>query len=415
MFKAESYVGYKLCWPGDLVINSLWAWARGLGVSRYHGIVSSAYGVYRLRPESENDSQFIHELVRSTPFHWELRVRSKGVWTSRLQLTDESFLGAPFPLPPPIEQSAIVRFLHHANRRIERYIRSKKKLIALLNEQKQAIIHRVVTRGLDPNLRLKPSGIPWLGDIPEHWEMRRLRTLVSRIEQGVSPQAEGFLADDSSWGVLKAGCVNRGVFREVEHKRLPKSFPIDSNIAVRVGDVLVSRASGSPQLVGSVGKVEALSYRLILSDKTFRLTFRNFVNVDFAVYAMNSSYYRYQVEQAISGAEGLANNLPLSSLRDFQLVVPPTEEACGIAVMLRKELRQFDAAMARAEREITLIHEYRIRLVADVVTGQFDAREAAAKLPDEPKEEDVELVERANEEESEPNEFEDMADTGTIG
>jgi type I restriction enzyme, S subunit len=101
MFKAESYVGYKLCWPGDLVINSLWAWARGLGVSRYHGIVSSAYGVYRLRPKFEAYSEFVHQLVRSNPFQWELQVRSKGIWISRLQMTDESFLGAPFPLPPP--------------------------------------------------------------------------------------------------------------------------------------------------------------------------------------------------------------------------------------------------------------------------------------------------------------------------
>ena len=100
MFQAESYLGYKLCWPDDLVINSLWAWARGLGVSSYHGIVSTAYGVYRLRPDSNCDPRFINELVRSTPFHWELQVRSKGVWTSRLQLTDDSFLGAPFPKPP---------------------------------------------------------------------------------------------------------------------------------------------------------------------------------------------------------------------------------------------------------------------------------------------------------------------------
>ena len=98
MFKAESYIGHKLCWPNDLVINSLWAWAGGLGVSNYHGIISTAYSVYR--PSKSVDPRFIHELVRSTPFHWELRVRSKGVWTSRLQLTDDSFLCAPFPLPP---------------------------------------------------------------------------------------------------------------------------------------------------------------------------------------------------------------------------------------------------------------------------------------------------------------------------
>ena len=83
------------------------------------------------------------------------------------------------PLPPLPEQAAIVRFLDHADRRIRRYIRAKQKLIKLLEEQKQAIIHRAVTRGLDPNVRLKPSGVEWLGDVPEHWEVVRLKALIS--------------------------------------------------------------------------------------------------------------------------------------------------------------------------------------------------------------------------------------------
>ena len=167
MFKAESYIGYKLCWPGDLVINSLWAWGGGLGVSQHHGIISSAYGVYRIRKNAPMIPSFVHEVVRSSSFNWELQVRSKGVWISRLQLTDVSFLDAPLHIPPPAEQAAIVRFLVWANGRLERAIRAKRKVIALLGEQKQAIIHRAVTRGLDPSVPLKPSGIPWLGDIPQ--------------------------------------------------------------------------------------------------------------------------------------------------------------------------------------------------------------------------------------------------------
>ena len=168
MFQAESYVGYKLCWPGDLVINSLWG--RGLGVSRYHGIVSSAYGVYRLRPPYSRYSHYIHRLVRSTPFNFELRVRSKGIWISRLQLTDEAFLDALLPVPPVEEQAAIVRFLDHADRRIRRYIRAKQKLIALLEEQKQAIIHQAVTGQIDvrtgqPYPSYKDSGVEWLGEV----------------------------------------------------------------------------------------------------------------------------------------------------------------------------------------------------------------------------------------------------------
>ena len=381
----KSFGTYQIVEPGDIIIRSTdlqndWTSLR-VGLVRDRGIITSAYLCLKMVGPISSEYGYLqlHALDLLKVFYG----MGSGL---RQNLNFSDFKRMPILLPPRHEQGAIVRFLDHANRRIERYIRAKKKLIALLNEQKQAIIHRAVTRGLNPNVRLKPSGIPWLGEIPEHWEVRRLRTLVRKIEQGVSPQAEGFLADDSSWGVLKAGCVNRGLFRETEHKRLAKRFPIDPSIVVKVGDVLVSRASGSPQLVGSVGKVQSVKYRLILSDKTFRPVFRGLVDVDFIVYAMNSRYYRHQVEQAISGAEGLANNLPLSSLRDFLLAVPPLEEATNIAEHLRDELKGIDSAIVRADREVELIREYRTRLVADVVTGQLDVRAAAAKLPDEPEE-----------------------------
>jgi type I restriction enzyme S subunit len=383
MFKANSYTGHKLCWPGDLVINSLWAWNGGLGVSRHHGIVSTAYGVYRARNTSEVNPYYLHELLRSSAFQWELQARSKGVWISRLQLTDTAFLDAPIPLPPPEEQAAIARFLAWATNRLDRAIGAKRRIIALLQEQKQAIIHRAVTQGLDPSVPLKDSGIPWLGEIPEHWEVRRLRTVVKTIDQGVSPLATGFLAEGNSWGVLKSGCVNRGVFRETEHKQLSQSFKIDSSIVVKPGDVLISRACGSPSLVGSVGRVGKLNYNLILSDKTFRPNFEEGVDADFMVLAMNSTYYRRQVEQAISGAEGMANNLPISSLRDFSLAIPLLDEAKAIAFSINKRLAVINLAIASNEQEITLLREYRTRLMADVVTGKLDVREVAAGLPEE--------------------------------
>ena len=149
MFKAESYLGYKLCWPGDLVINSLWAWGRGLGVSRYHGIVSSAYGVYRLRPPFSKYCHYIHRLVRSTPFNLELRVRSKGIWISRLQLTDEAFLGALFPVPPVPEQAAIVSFLDRTTAALDAATTSAQRETSLLREYRTRLIADVVTGKFD--------------------------------------------------------------------------------------------------------------------------------------------------------------------------------------------------------------------------------------------------------------------------
>ena len=373
---------YKLVQPGDIAYNKMRAWQGALGASSLRSIISAAYVV--MRPRAQVSPLFYHHLYRTPAFAKEAERWSYGITSDMWSLRPEHFKVIYSTCPPPDEQAAIVRFLDHANRKIDGFIRAKRKLIALLGEQKQAIIHRAVTRGLDPNAPLKPSGIPWLGDIPKHWEVRRLRTIVRRIEQGISPQATGFLAEGDSWGVLKSGCINHGVFRQTEHKQLAKGFSIDPNIVVKVGDVLISRACGSPKLVGSVGKVEALDYKLILSDKTFRAVFTDLVDADFMVYSMNSVYYRQQVEQAISGADGMANNLPLSELRSFIFALPPLEEAKEITRQLDRDLAQFNTAIARTLREIALMQEYRTRLTADVVTGKLDVRPAAARLPDLP-------------------------------
>jgi type I restriction enzyme S subunit len=238
--------------------------------------------------------------------------------------------------------------------------------------------------GLKPYPAYKDSGAAWLGEVPGHWEIRRLKSLVRGVDQGVSPQAENALAEGDAWGVVKAGCVNHGLFRESQHKRLSPGFAFDPRLAVAVGDVLVSRASGSPHLVGSTGRVSSLNYKLILSDKTFRPQFTHDVDPDFMVEAMNSPYYRRQVEQAISGADGLANNLPLLSLRAFVFLMPSLEEQRAIATALRATIEGIRRASAGAGREIDLLREYRTRLIADVVTGKLDVREAAAGLPEEP-------------------------------
>ncbi len=283
-----SFDTYQIVDQGDIIVRSTdlqndWNSLR-VGLVRDRGIITSAYLCLG------TTGALIPEYGYLQLHAFDLMKVFYGMGSGLRQNLDFSdFKRMLIFVPPPDEQAAIVRFLDHADRLIRRYTRAKRRLIELLNEQKQAIIHQAVTRGLDPDVRLKPSGVDWLGDLPEHWDVRRVRSLVASIDQGVSPQAEATLADDVSWGVLKAGCVNRGVFREKEHKRLPNEFAFDRSLAVRVGDVLVSRACGSPKLVGSVGRVRSLRYRLILSDKTFRLNFREPRLAEFLVAAMNTS------------------------------------------------------------------------------------------------------------------------------
>lgn len=174
----EDLSNYKVARAGNLVINKMKAWQGSMGIAPSDGIVSPAYFVFDF---SIADRAFGQVLLRSRPYVAHFGQASDGVRVGQWDLTIPAMRQIPVLMPPPDEQVAIVRFLDWANGRLERAIRAKRKVIALLNEQKQAIIYRAVTRGLDSSVPLKPSGIPWLGDIPKHWEVRRLKFVASRI------------------------------------------------------------------------------------------------------------------------------------------------------------------------------------------------------------------------------------------
>ncbi|WP_165069358.1 restriction endonuclease subunit S domain-containing protein [Paludisphaera rhizosphaerae] len=368
----------KLVCVNDFVI-SLRSFQGGIEYARHRGIISPAYTI--LRPTNPHHHGYLAWLFKAAPYLSNLTLHVTGI--RQVQNIDYSGLSrSSLPVPPLDEQTAIVRFLDHVDRKIRRFIQAKRRLIELLQEEKQTLIEQRVTRGMSASHTLSATNAACLDMIPASWRLTRLRSIVRRIDQGVSPQAESRKAEDAgSWGVLKSGCVNHGVFRDTEHKRLPDGFRIDPRIVVNVGDLLVSRACGSPKLVGSTGRVASLRYRLILSDKTFRLILKEQELAEFILLAMNSRYYRTQVEQAISGAEGLANNLPLSSLRDMWFAIPPIEEAAEIVASAGLETSQIESTIVSTRQQIDLLMEYRNRLLADVVTGKLDVREAAERLP----------------------------------
>lgn len=187
MFKAESNVGQKLCQPGDLIINTMWAWMSALGVSSYYGIVSPAYAVYRPRSALDYDNYYLDHLLRIEGYRSEYICRSTGIRSSRLRLYPDKCLSMRIICPPLSEQQAVTRFLKAQDHLFRKFTRNKRRLIELLKEQKQCIINQAVTQGLDPNVKLKPSGVEWLGDIPEHWEAWKLKFAAKMIVGGATP------------------------------------------------------------------------------------------------------------------------------------------------------------------------------------------------------------------------------------
>ena len=375
MFKAESYTGYKLCWPGDLVINSLWAWARGLGVSRHHGIISSAYGVYRLRRPYSEYSAYVHALVRSTPFNWELQVRSKGIWISRLQLTDEAFLGAPVPLPPLCEQAAIVRFLDHADRRIRRYISAKQKLIALLEEQKQAIIHRAVTRDIDAGAKLKATGTHWFPDVPAHWDVMPMRRVITRAVDGPHHSPE-YIDHGIPFLSARNIKVDRWSLEDVKFISQIDYESFCQRIKPALGDVLYTKGgtTGVARAVDLDYPFQVWVHVAVLKLRKARILPR------YLATALNS---RRCYEQSQLFTRGATNqDLGLGRMKDIVIPVPPLTDQADIIERVVAIEDQIGSGIEAALHEIELLREYRTRLIADVVTGKLDVREAAAGLPE---------------------------------
>ena len=272
-------------------------------------------------------------------------------------------------LPPLDEQAAIVRYLDHADRRISRYIRAKQRLIELLEEEKQVIIHRAVTRGLDPDVRLKPSGVEWLGDVPEHWEVARLGSLLH--ERGETNR------DGAVTHVLSL-LRHRGVIPYDQKGRIgnKKSEDITRYKVVRPDDIVMNCMN---VIIGSVG---LSSYTGCLSPVYYILVARHGNNPRYLDAIFQVPTFHRSLIKIGNGILAHRMRIPMELLKCELLPRPPAEEQMAIVRHLDHASANIDTTIGRALREIELLREYRTRLIADVVTGKLDVREAAAALPE---------------------------------
>lgn len=364
---------------GDIIITKDSETADDIAISAFvpddlAGVVCG-YHLALIRPSQAIVGKYVKRLFDSRYLKGRFAVATNGL--TRVGLSQYALDNVEIPVPPESEQTAIAAFLDRETGKIDALVAEQEKLIALLKEKRQAVISHAVTKGLNPDAPMKPSGIEWLGDVPAHWEVRTLRRVITHIEQGWSPDCFSRNAGDEEWGVLKAGCVNRGIFNEAENKALPPEHQPEERYEVRVGDVLMSRASGSPDLVGSTALVAATRPRLMLSDKVFRIHLGEAATVPYFVAMLNSRALRGQIEIALSGGNGLANNLPQSVLREFFMCIPPIPEQSDIANLIKRESSRIGQLVVEAERAIALLKERRAALISAAVTGQIDVREAA--------------------------------------
>ena len=287
------------------------------------------------------------------------------------------------PFPPLSEQRAIVRYLNHVDDRIRRYVAAKEKLIALLEEERQAVIHRAVTRGLDPNVPLKPSGVDWLGDIPVHWERCRLRNVVSEVTTG--SRGWSSYASDTGPLFIRVANLSRGSLRLRFDDTIRLNLPKTSEAArtrIRAGDLLVSVTA----YIGSIGVASEELEQAYVSQHVARCQPRPGSSSRWLGYVLLSPVGQTHGQLSLYG--GTKDGLSLDDVKNYQIILPPLAEQTAIVEYIEKATANIDSAITHIRRQTELLREYRTRLIADVVTGKLDVREAAAQLGEQADEED---------------------------
>ena len=230
------------------------------------------------------------------------------------------------PVPPEPEQELIADYLDRETARIDALVAEKEKMLALLEEKRAALISRAVTRGLDPTAPLKPSGLDWLGDIPAHWEVLRLKFVSDSLDQGSSPVAANSPAGPDELGILKLSAVNKGRFRRDENKALREIGDQEQVLSLRKGDVLITRGN-TPDLVADVACVPSDEPNLLLPDLIYRLRVReNQVLPKFLTYFLTTGVARVQIQRDARGSSGSMVKVSQGHVLDWQVPIPPIVE-----------------------------------------------------------------------------------------
>jgi type I restriction enzyme S subunit len=377
-FVPDDLSSYKVVRKGNLVINKMKAWQGSLGIASMDGIVSPAYFVFDFRI---GDLRFGQALLRSKTYVVFFAQESDGVRIGQWDLSIHGMKRIPVVVPPLPEQTAIVRFLDYMDRRIRRSIRTKQKLIKLLEEYRQALIHQAVTGKIDvrtgkPYPAYKDSGVPWLGKVPEHWEVVKLKFISKRMQNGSTPPTDvGEYYADQGIPWYGPSSLLEEILIGLPVRFVTERAILDNKVRVIQPPALVI------SVIGNVGK-SALMLELGATNQQLTCCEldQKICNPVFVVNQFRMAEH-YLVASASSTTIAILDS---EVLRNMPLAIPPLPEQTAIVEYLDAQTAKLDAAIAAARREIELLREYRERLIADVVTGKVDVRQVAAQLPDEP-------------------------------
>ena len=350
--------GYKLVKIGQFAINKMKAWQGSYGVSRFDGIVSPAYFVFDIQCDINKD--FFNRAIRSVVYVNYFGQASDGIRVGQWDLSIQRMKEIPFLLPPRPEQDQIVRFLDWKISSINKLINIKRNEIKELGALKQSMISYAITHGLTSNIPMKFSGIKWLGDIPAHWQIMKLRQILHPVS----------VKNCSELPLLSVVREQGVILRDVEDTESNHNFipdDLSGYKVVRKGQFAMNKMKAWQGSYGMSGYTGIVSPAYFIFDVTFE-------NLAYFHYAIRSKVYINSFAQASDGIRVGQWDLHMDKMKEIPFIVPPSDEQAAIVEYIRRTLPKYDIAIEKLTEEVDVLEEYKAKLISDTVAGKIDVR-----------------------------------------
>lgn len=356
--RSESLKGYKIVSKNDLVINIMLAWMGGLGVSKYEGIVSPAYCIYKLCDSS--NPRFLHFLYKTPLYLAEFARRSSGVIPSRWRMYTDDFGQVLSLLPPRKEQDAIVSYLDSVTSKIDEAIAQQQKMIDLLNERKQIIINDAVTKGLDPKAKMKDSGIDWIGQIPEHWETIQLKKyakiiLGKMLSNLQNNETEYICAKDVHYGNIDISDLKKMNFSKSEKEMYE----------VKKGDLLIVEGGAG---AGGCAIYNYEKTGICIQNSIMIVRCNEKIINEYVCFFLQSINEKGYVEYVCNKAT--IPHFTKEKVGSVTIPVPSRTEQLEIVKYVKNNISPINLAIESANKQIALLQERKQIIINDVVTGK---------------------------------------------
>lgn len=354
--------GYKIARVNDLVLNKMNAVIGSLGVSKYDGLVSPIYLVLYI----ENPNYLIayySYLFQTKSIQKFLRKFAYGIMEIRESIDYLEFKKMFLPTPPLQEQKEIAEFLDSKCEKIQNYIDKKQKLITLLQEKKQALINEAVTKGLNPNIESKNSGIEYLGLIPHHWEVVKVKYIATTNIGLVYDPSEIATNENVGYPVLRANNIQNGKIDYKDVIYVAKKID-DKQLAIS-GDLLMCVRNGSENLLGKTAKIENNNFSFGAFTAIIRSDLNNYLYWIFQTEMLKKSISSFIVSIGIG-------QISQDDIKNFKIPLPPLQEQKEIAEFLDKKCEKINSAIEKTKKQIELVKEYKNTLINEAVCGRIN-------------------------------------------